>query len=68
MALIDSGKTFDKEENQAKLKKRMENMTNVQYSLRVPQALHKKVKLKLLKEDKKFRTLLLEMLEEYVKE
>ncbi len=68
MAFIDSGKTYDKDENHAKMKERMENMTNVQYSLRIPEALHKKVKLKLLKEDKKLRGLLIEMLEEYVKE
>lgn len=68
MAFIESGKKFDTEENREKMKQRMENMTNVQYTLRVPKALHTKVKMKLLKEDKNFRALLIDMLELYVKE
>lgn len=68
MAFIDSGKTFDKDENHTKMKKRMENMDTAQYPLRIPAALYKQVKLKLIKEDKNLRELLLDILNEYVKE
>lgn len=67
MAFIDSGKSFDKQENHEKMRSRMENMTNVQYTLRIPKALHTKVKVKLAKEGKPLRSLLIEILEEYVK-
>lgn len=67
MALIDSGKTFDKKEHQKKIIKRMENMDIAQYSLRVPKPLYKQVKIKLAKEGKQLRTVLIDMLEEYIK-
>lgn len=67
MALIPSGKEFDKEANHEKMKKRMENMDTVSYPLRIPKELYKKVKMKLVMEDKKLRSVLLEMLEQYVK-
>ncbi len=68
MALIESGKSFDKEENYTKMKKRMENMSTIQYPLRVPAHLYKKVKIRLAKDELKLRTILLKFLEEYVKE
>lgn len=68
MAMIESGKSFDKEENHTKMKKRMENMDCAQYPLRIPSALYKNVKLKLIQENKNLREVLLEMLEEYIKE
>lgn len=68
MALIESGKTFDKDENHAKMKKRMENMDTAQYPLRIPSALYKQVKMKLIKEDKNLREVLLDMLNQYIKE
>lgn len=68
MALINSGKSFDKDDNYNKMKQRMENMDNVQYPLRVPAHLYKKVRIKLAKQDVKLRTILLKFLEEYVKE
>lgn len=68
MARIESGKEFDKDENYGKMKKLLENKDTVQYSLRIPTALYKKVKIKLAQEDTKFVTVLLEMLREYVKE
>lgn len=67
MAFIDSGKTFDKEENHDKLVKRMRNIDTKQYPLRIPTDLYKKVKIKLAKEDRNLREVLLEMLEEYIK-
>ncbi len=68
MAFIESGKTFDKEENYQKLKKKMEGMDLVQYPLRIPSGLYKQVRIKLAKEDLKLRGVLIAMLEEYVKE
>lgn len=66
MALIDSGKTFDKEKHQEKMKTRMRNMTNVQYPLRVPQDLYRKVRIKLAEDERNLRSLLIEALENYV--
>lgn len=67
MARIDSGKVFDKEEHHEKMKTRMENMDSTSYLLKVPSSLYKKVRLKLLKENKKLKPLLIQMLEEYIK-
>jgi hypothetical protein len=68
MAFIDSGKTFDKEENYQKMKTRMDNLDSVQYPLRIPKALYKKIKIKLATDNKTFRSVLIKMLEEYVNE
>jgi hypothetical protein len=67
MAFIESGKAFDKEENYGKMKKRMDNMEIKQYPLRIPKALYKQIKVKLAKEEKTLRSVLIEMLEEYIK-
>lgn len=67
MAFIESGKTFDKEENYEQMKKRMDNMDYKQYPLRIPANLHKKLKVKLAKEGLSLKALLLGMLEEYIK-
>ena len=67
MAFIESGKTYDKDENYEKMKKRMDNLEVNQYPLRIPSHLYKQVKIKLAKEDRKLRSVLIEMLEEYVK-
>lgn len=67
MAFIDSGKNFDKEENHKKMQTRMENSDTVQYPLRIPTNLYKQVKIKLANDDTKLRTVLIKMLEEYVK-
>jgi predicted HicB family RNase H-like nuclease len=66
MAFIESGKTFDKDENYEKMKTRMGNMDYKQYPLRIPVNLHKKLKVKLAKEGKSLKSILLEMLEEYL--
>lgn len=66
MAFIDSGKSFDKEGHHDKMKTRMENMDTKQYPLRIPSDLYKKVKVKLVKEDKNLREVLLAMLEKYL--
>jgi len=67
MALIDSGKEFDKEKNHEKLKKRMENMTNIQYTLRIPKAMYKEIKHQLVQDEKTLREVLLEALKVYIK-
>jgi hypothetical protein len=66
MAFIESGKSFDKEENHDKMKKRMGSMDTKQYPLRIPSDLYKKVRMKLIKEDRNLRSVLIEMLEEYI--
>lgn len=66
MAFIESGKSFDKEKHRKKMRKMMENMDVVQYTLRLPTYLHKKVKIKLAEEDKNLRELLIDMLLIYI--
>lgn len=66
MAFIESGKTFDKEENYKKMKNKMENLEFSTYLVRIPTHLYKKIKLKLVQEDKKLQPVLLKMLEEYI--
>lgn len=68
MARIKSGVEHDKEEAHEKLSTRMQNLTNQQYTLRIPENLYRSVKLKLVKENKKLRPILIEMLEKYIKE
>ncbi len=65
MALIKSGKEFDKNANHDKLTKIA--AINQQYTLRIPAHLYKQVKLKLVKENRKLRPVLIEMLEKYIK-
>lgn len=68
MARIDSGVEFDKDEHHEKMTKLMENKDVKQYALRVPASLYKKVRVKLAKEEKSLRGLLVKMLEQYIKE
>jgi len=65
MALIKSGKEFDKEANHEKLTKLAADTQ--QYTLRIPVHLYKQVKLKLVKENQKLRPVLIRMLMEYIK-
>jgi hypothetical protein len=67
MAFIDSGKTFDKNEHHAEMKEIAINKDISPYLLRIPSPLYKKVKLKLVEDQKKLRGILVEMLEEYIK-
>jgi hypothetical protein len=67
MARIEPGVEFDKEENHEKLTERMQNLSNKQYTLRIPENLYMAVKLKLVKEKKKLRPVLIDMLEKYIK-
>lgn len=68
MARIESGVEFNKDENHQKLKKLMENKEVTQYTLRIPVNLYKQVKIKMANDGKKLRGLLLEMLDEYIKQ
>jgi hypothetical protein len=65
MAKIESGVEFDKDEQHNKLTKNLGD--NQQYTLRIPRHLYKAVKLKLIKENRKLRPVLVEMLEKYIK-
>jgi hypothetical protein len=65
MAKIESGVEFDKNANHEKMTKRI--VTNQQYTLRIPEHLYKQVKMKLVKENRKLRPVLIEMLEQYIK-
>lgn len=67
MALIDSGKSFDKEIDYKKMNKKLSDMDTVQYPLRIPSSLYKQVRIKLASDGVKLRTVLLQMLEEYIK-
>lgn len=60
MAFIESGKSYDKEGNQRRMKVRMSNMDCVQYNLHIPRAMHKNVKLKLAEQGMTMRSVLLE--------
>lgn len=66
MAFIDSGETFDKEENHTKLTHRMKNEEVSSYLLRIPPKLHHLVRIKLAKDKKNMKEILIEMLEKYI--
>lgn len=65
MAKIESGVEFDKKKNHDKMARDM--VLIQQYTLRIPANLYKAVKLKMVKENKKLRPILIEMLEKYIK-
>lgn len=66
MAFIESGKSFNKEENHKNLQKRMENMDSVQYPLRIPANVYKKLKVKAAQEGITMRSVFLEMIDKYL--
>ncbi len=67
MAFIDSGKTFDKENHHEKMKERADNMDVTPYLLRIPSSLYKNVKMKLVRDEKNLREVLVEALNLYIK-
>lgn len=67
MALIESGKSFDKEDNHEKMKKRMVNMDTSSYLLRVPTNVYKKFKMQLIRDEKNMKEVLISMIEDYIK-
>lgn len=66
MAFIESGKSFDKEQNHKKMKDRMENMDTVQYPLRIPKHLYKKLKVKAAQDGVTLRSVLMKAIEDYI--
>jgi hypothetical protein len=68
MAKIDSGIINIRESNNARMEMLSSNKETKQYPLRIPTPLYKKVKIKLLREDKNLREVILEMLNNYIKE
>lgn len=68
MAFIESGKTFDKKESHEKLKKVMSNKDVKPYLLNIPADLFKQVKIRLIYDEKKLRTILIEYLNKYINE
>lgn len=68
MAFIDSGKTFDKEKNHENLTKLMSDKDVKPYLLNIPTPLFKKVKRKLIDDEKSMRDVLIEYLNKYINE
>lgn len=66
MTIIDGGHKIDKEKVRKKLKRQMENMDVVNYPLRIPRNLHKKVMLKSLMTGTTLRKVLINYLKEWV--
>ena len=66
MTFIDSGKTFNKDKHHKSMKKRMENMDSVQYPLRIPANVYKKLKVKLAHDGLTLRSVFLEMINTYL--
>lgn len=67
MALIESGKKFDKNSHQKNMKSRMQNMDYHQYPLRIPKNIFKKAKVKAAQEGVTLKFVLLQMIDEYLK-
>lgn len=67
MAFIESGKTFDKDAHHDKMKERMTNMDSVQYPLRIPSNIYKKLKVKAAQEGVTIKSVLMAALEDYLK-
>jgi hypothetical protein len=68
MARIESGLEGKQEELTNKMATMVENKETKQYPLRIPAPLYKKVRIKLMQEDKNLRELILDMLNQYIKE
>lgn len=68
MALINSGKEFDKDAFYEQMTKQRENRNSTAYTLRIPKGLYVKVKIRLAKEEKTLRDVFMAYLEEYAKE
>lgn len=68
MARIESGREFDKDANHEKLTERMKNMDTKPYLLNIPADLLKKVKRKLVEDEKSLRDVLIEYLNKYISE
>lgn len=67
MAFVESGKKFDKEDHNQKMKALLSNKDISQYTFRIPSDMYKQVKIQLAKDGKKLRSVLLESLHQYLK-
>ena len=68
MALIDSGKKFDKDKNHEFLTNDLASKDMKAYLLNIPAPLFKKVKRKLVEDEKNMREILIECLYKYINE
>lgn len=66
MALIKSGVEFDKQENHKKLTKNID--TTKPYLFNIPSGLYKKVKRKMVEDERNLRDILVEALNKYLNE
>lgn len=66
MAKIESGKEFDLNKNHDRLTKRMDNTDIKPYLLNIPASLYKKVKRKMVEDERNLRDILIEALNKYL--
>lgn len=66
MAKIESGLEFDKQKNHTQLKKNMDNTKP--YLFNIPSALYKKVKRKMVEDERNLRDILIVALNKYIGE
>lgn len=68
MALIESNINTMKDKNHERMMKRMSNIDAHAYLFYIPKALHKKVKRKLVEEERTLKGLLIDYLNAYIDE
>jgi hypothetical protein len=66
MAKIESGVEFDTKQNNDKMSKRIENMDTKPYLFNIPAPLYKKVKRKMVEDERNLRDILIEALNKYL--
>ena len=66
MAKIESGKDFDLDKNHDRLTKRIDNTDIKPYLLNIPAPLYKKVKRKMVEDERNLRDILIEALNKYL--
>ena len=67
MAFIESGKSFDKKENEKKMKERMKNMESTVYNFHIPTRLHTAFKQLTAQRRTSMKEVLIEFIEIYIK-
>jgi predicted DNA binding CopG/RHH family protein len=66
MAFIESGKGFNKEDHQKKMKRYMGNKDRTKFTIRIPNGSLKKLKKKLLEDDLNVNQFLNDMILKYI--
>ncbi len=66
MALIKSGVEFNSNVNHKKLTKRMDNLDTKPYLFNIPAPLYKKVKRKMVEDERNLRDILIQALNKYL--